>query len=265
MIQQLLCRNTSILCQWCRAPAQNHLAIWRDAKIARIGRSWMTFNWRCLMTTILKTSHIHSGFYDHERHWRHLQNPVTNSLRNFVSNRKVFFPIVSLPNNNQRSFSSWKKIQRRGYISWFATSRKTMLSLSKMLLHWNNDQATIYPVVVYYKNNSVMTHKSLVVISDCLNHNFVAVHVFTRIVVDFMESEIRIQSRYSPLPTARRNSLNTSKISWICGIMRWIFWFPHSSTFLLRHTEKGHVTELVKRWKYWQPERAYNLLLIVRS
>lgn len=56
--------------------------------------------------------------------------------------------------------------------------------------HWNNDQATIYPVVVYYKEGGQVLHKSLVIISECLSHDAVAVQVFTRIVVDFIKNEI---------------------------------------------------------------------------
>lgn len=61
--------------------------------------------------------------------------------------------------------------------------------------HWNNDQATIYPVVIYYNCNGTIMHKSLVIISDCLHHDSVAVYVFTRIVIDFIKSEIGIPSR----------------------------------------------------------------------
>lgn len=54
--------------------------------------------------------------------------------------------------------------------------------------HWNNSQATIYPVVVYFKSNGVINHSSLVIISDCLNHDSIAVHVFSKIITDFIKS-----------------------------------------------------------------------------
>lgn len=61
--------------------------------------------------------------------------------------------------------------------------------------HWNNNQATIYPVVVYFEHNGEMNHKSLVVISDCLTHDSIAVYVYTRIIIDSIKSIDRAASK----------------------------------------------------------------------
>ena len=37
--------------------------------------------------------------------------------------------------------------------------------------HWNNDQATLYNIVIYYKEDGTVKHTSLVIISDCLTHD----------------------------------------------------------------------------------------------
>ena len=47
-------------------------------------------------------------------------------------------------------------------------------------VHWNNDQATIHPIVLYYKEGLKEIHKNFVAISDCLKHDTVAVHQFQR-------------------------------------------------------------------------------------
>ncbi|XP_066590497.1 uncharacterized protein [Prorops nasuta] len=52
--------------------------------------------------------------------------------------------------------------------------------------HWNNCQATIFPVVIYYKKNTELIHKSMVIISDCLVHDAIAVHEFTRITTNYI-------------------------------------------------------------------------------
>lgn len=44
--------------------------------------------------------------------------------------------------------------------------------------HWNNNQSTVYPVVIYYKKNGAIVHKNLVIISDCLTHDVVTVYVY---------------------------------------------------------------------------------------
>lgn len=54
--------------------------------------------------------------------------------------------------------------------------------------HWNNNQATIYPVVIYFKSQDELKHRSLVIISDCPNHDAVAVSVFSQIINDFIKT-----------------------------------------------------------------------------
>ena len=46
--------------------------------------------------------------------------------------------------------------------------------------HWNNAQATIHPFVVYYResDSSELRHLNFVVISNCMNHDTVVVHLF---------------------------------------------------------------------------------------
>lgn len=53
--------------------------------------------------------------------------------------------------------------------------------------HWNNDSATVYPVVVYFRENNLIVHKSLVIISNCLSHDAVAVYSFTKIIINFIK------------------------------------------------------------------------------
>lgn len=53
--------------------------------------------------------------------------------------------------------------------------------------HWNNNQATIFPVVIYFKINNEITHKSLVVISECNIHDAIAVRVYLKIITDFIK------------------------------------------------------------------------------
>lgn len=56
--------------------------------------------------------------------------------------------------------------------------------------HWNNDQATVHPVAVYYNAHGEIKYKSFVLISECLNHNTVAVHLFQKRVITFLKTHI---------------------------------------------------------------------------
>ena len=44
--------------------------------------------------------------------------------------------------------------------------------------HWNNDQATIHPFVIYYKESGTIGNLSFVIISEVLKHDTIAVQVF---------------------------------------------------------------------------------------
>lgn len=56
--------------------------------------------------------------------------------------------------------------------------------------HWNNNSATVYTVVIYYncKQKGGIAHQSLAIISDCMAHDAVAVHAYTKIVVNLIKS-----------------------------------------------------------------------------
>ena len=54
--------------------------------------------------------------------------------------------------------------------------------------HWNNDQATIYNIVIYHKDGELTHHKSLVIILEVLNHDSIAVYGLHRIVIEFLKS-----------------------------------------------------------------------------
>ena len=55
--------------------------------------------------------------------------------------------------------------------------------------HWNNLQATIHPFVAYYADSGKLQHISYVVISECLHHDTVAVHLFQRNLIEFLKEQ----------------------------------------------------------------------------
>ena len=64
-----------------------------------------------------------------------------------------------------------------------------MLQDAAQGFHWNNSQATIHPFVIYYKESDKLKHISYVVISDCLRHDTVAVHLFQRNLIHFLKEK----------------------------------------------------------------------------
>ncbi|GBN46744.1 hypothetical protein AVEN_184302-1 [Araneus ventricosus] len=52
--------------------------------------------------------------------------------------------------------------------------------------HWTSQQVTIHPFVIYFKQENKVEHVSYVVVSDCLEHNTVAVYTFQKKLVSFL-------------------------------------------------------------------------------
>lgn len=57
--------------------------------------------------------------------------------------------------------------------------------------HWNNNQATVHPFVIYYRdiNSNDIEHLSYVGISDCLEHDTVAVFMFQKKMIQFLKEK----------------------------------------------------------------------------
>ncbi|KYM95059.1 hypothetical protein ALC62_14305, partial [Cyphomyrmex costatus] len=56
-------------------------------------------------------------------------------------------------------------------------------------IHWNNDQVTIHPFAIYYKENGKKHFVNFVAISDCLKHDTIAVHLFQRDLIAFLQEK----------------------------------------------------------------------------
>ena len=71
----------------------------------------------------------------------------------------------------------------------FAENYSFVLQDSAQSFHWNNSQATIHPFVAYYVESGELHHVSYVVISDCLTHDTVAVHLFQNYLIAFLKEK----------------------------------------------------------------------------
>ena len=74
-------------------------------------------------------------------------------------------------------------------IADFSENYSFVLQDAAQGFHWNNSQATIHPFVIYYKESDKLKHISYVVISDCLRHDTVAVHLFQRNLIHFLKEK----------------------------------------------------------------------------
>jgi len=74
----------------------------------------------------------------------------------------------------------------------FSENYAFVLQNSVQGVHWNNDQATIHPFSIYYKDNEdEVKVKSFVSISECLHHNTIVVHLFQKQLVEFIKTNLK--------------------------------------------------------------------------
>ncbi|KAJ8677797.1 hypothetical protein QAD02_013584 [Eretmocerus hayati] len=58
--------------------------------------------------------------------------------------------------------------------------------------HWNNNQATIFTVVIYYVKNGELKHRSLAIISDNLAHDTYSVHQYQKIIIEYLKKNFEL-------------------------------------------------------------------------
>ena len=63
----------------------------------------------------------------------------------------------------------------------------------RLSFHWNNDQATIFTVVIYYKEDNILKHRSLAMLSDCLTHDTIVVYEFQKIITHYLKENFQLR------------------------------------------------------------------------
>jgi hypothetical protein len=119
--------------------------------------------------------------------------PLEEFLDYFIKKLEDLIPhyFISL---QQSSFVKDKKITlgpTEALVSCdFAENYSFIMQNAAQYFHWNNKQATIHPFVIYKNVNGELQHYSFVVISDCLSHVTVAVHLFIEKMIQFLKTKM---------------------------------------------------------------------------
>ena len=56
--------------------------------------------------------------------------------------------------------------------------------------HWNNNQVTLHPFVAYFTQNGNFQHFSYVAISESIEHDVIAVHLFQKMFIEFLKEKV---------------------------------------------------------------------------
>lgn len=54
--------------------------------------------------------------------------------------------------------------------------------------HFNNNQATLFPIVFYYNDDGTIKHKTIITISNCRKHDAIAVYLFIKGFNEYLDS-----------------------------------------------------------------------------
>lgn len=137
------------------------------------------------------------------KHWMQIDNKTTLETVTMPVNDFVDRLFESLPKLLRHSFiakqqSAYLKQLKDNIlpdeyivICDFAENYSFVLQDAVQGFHWNNAQATIHPIIIYYRgeDKEKLEHINLVIISDCMSHNTVAVHLFQRMMIDFLKQK----------------------------------------------------------------------------
>lgn len=79
--------------------------------------------------------------------------------------------------------------------------------------HWNNNSATLFPVVIYYKekDDDELKHCSFMGISDCLKHDTVGVHMFQVELIKFLKEKFHEISKVIYFTDGARSQFKNKK------------------------------------------------------
>lgn len=129
--------------------------------------------------------------------------------------------------------------------------------------HWNNNQATVHPFVIYYQNQETkkLEHISYVGVSDCLEHDTVAVFMFQQKMIQCLKQAFPIVNTIKYFSDGAPQQYKNKKILLISFIIMKILGYLLSGITLLQHMEK----ELVMEGTLKQVARRYSLQQGTRS
>ena len=104
---------------------------------------------------------------------------IVEKLKKLLSHHFIYKQQQNFLKNKKETLSDNECI----IILDFAENYTFMVQDAIQSFHWNNTQATIYPFVIYYKQDGTLKHKSLACISDMLQHDVHTLYAFQKTII----------------------------------------------------------------------------------
>ena len=150
-----------------------------------------------------------SGFPLTDPHLRHICVKQKNLLT-LCDKLELLRPHSFIPKEQASFYAIHKTTLKAGEFlvtADFSENYSFVLQDAAQGFHWNNSQATLHPFVAYYLDSAEVHHLSYVVISDCLHHDTVAVHLFQRSSINFLKNflppRLQLNGIFQPLHMER--------------------------------------------------------------
>lgn len=118
-----------------------------------------------------------------------VQVSSTEFVHNFCKLREAYLKHSFIATEQANCYKSIKKNLQSDQcivICDFAENYAFVIQNAVPGFHWNNNQATIFPIVFYYNDNGLIKHETLVFISDCTKHDAVAVYVYLQAFNEYL-------------------------------------------------------------------------------
>lgn len=122
-----------------------------------------------------------------------LQSSTVEFLDKFSDKLRRLLTHSYIAKEQSNFLNTKKKELQRGecvVICDFAENYAFVLQDAIQGVHWNNDQVTIHPIAIYYKENGKEQFINYIAISDCLKHDTIAVHLFQRGLITFLKKNM---------------------------------------------------------------------------
>lgn len=123
-----------------------------------------------------------------------IQSPVEDFLEKLSAKLSYLLPHTFIAQQQCVFLSERKKNLKPEeciVICDFSENYSFVIQDSVQGVHWNNNQATIHPFVIYFKENNSLKHKNYIAISESLKHDTNAVHLFQCQLIIILKKEIR--------------------------------------------------------------------------
>lgn len=123
-----------------------------------------------------------------------VQKPVQEFINIFCEKLQVLLRHDFI-SKQQSAFMCYTKenllISEIAVVCDFSENYSFILQDEAQSFHWNKSQATIHPFVIYFKEENEIKHCSFVIISECLEHNTIAVYTFQKKLIQFLKSKFK--------------------------------------------------------------------------